>query len=102
MANSRTKLQALLEQILGSQNVYFQPPETLKMRYPAIVYALTDIQTIFADDAVYKKYRVYRITFISSDPDSELTEKLLQLPMCRFNSRFTADGLYHDVFTVYF
>lgn len=31
--NRRYELQAVLEGILGSGNVYFQPPENLKMRY---------------------------------------------------------------------
>ena len=38
MAN-RLDLQALLEDLLGSRNVYYQPPESVKMNYPAIVYA---------------------------------------------------------------
>lgn len=36
--NRRYELQAVLEGILGSGNVYFQPPENLKMRYDCIVY----------------------------------------------------------------
>lgn len=102
MADNREQLQALLEQTLESRNVYFQPPESLKMRYPAIVYSRTDIQSTFADNTVYKSCHAYQITFISSDPDSKIPDKISKLPMCRFNSRFTADGLYHDVFTIYF
>ena len=47
MAN-RLDLQALLEDLLGSRNVYYQPPESVKMNYPAIVYALEDIENTFA------------------------------------------------------
>ena len=34
----RNDLQKLLVEVLGSKNVYFQPPESVKMKYPAIVY----------------------------------------------------------------
>ena len=50
---SRLELQTLLEEILGSRNVYFQPPESVKMNYPAIVYSLDDIENSFANDGVY-------------------------------------------------
>lgn len=36
---SRLDLQTFLEELLESKNVYFQPPESVKMKYPAIVYA---------------------------------------------------------------
>ena len=52
MAN-RLDLQALLEDLLGSRNVYYQPPESKKMNYPAIVYTLEDIESTFADDGLY-------------------------------------------------
>ena len=35
---SRLELHALLVELLGSTNVYYEPPETLKMSYPAIRY----------------------------------------------------------------
>ena len=40
---NRLDLQKIFEDILGSKNVYFQPPESLKMKYPAIRYSLDDI-----------------------------------------------------------
>ena len=45
---SRLDLQTFLEEILESRNVYFQPPESVKMKYPAIVYALDDIENVYA------------------------------------------------------
>ena len=52
MAN-RLELQAIFEDLRGSQNVYFQPPESIKLKYPAIVYSRSDIQNEHADDSVY-------------------------------------------------
>ena len=47
---SRLDLQTFLEELLKSKNVYFQPPESVKMKYPAIVYALDDIENVHADN----------------------------------------------------
>ena len=53
MANRRLELHELLCGLLGSRHVYFQPPESVKMRYPAIVYNLDYIENKHADDGVY-------------------------------------------------
>ncbi len=98
----RLKLQTLLEELLGSRNVYFQPPESVKMKYPAIVYGLEDIENAFANDRVYLSKRKYLITVIDEDPDSEIVEKVSQLPACRFNRHFESDNLNHDVFILEF
>jgi len=99
---SRLELQTLLEEILGSRNVYFQPPGSVKMKYPAIVYGLEDIKNTFANDRVYLSKRKYLITVIDEDPDSEIVEKISQLPTCRFNRHFESDNLNHDVFILEF
>ena len=99
---SRLELQTLFENILGSRNVYFQPPESVKMKYPAIVYGLEDIKNTFANDRVYLSKRKYLITVIDEDPDSEIVEKISQLPTCRFNRHFESDNLNHDVFILEF
>ena len=58
---SRLNLQTFLEKILESRNVYFQPPESVKMKYPAIVYALDDIENVHADNGVYSSHRHYSV-----------------------------------------
>ena len=60
----RLNLQTSLEQVLGSRNVYFQPPENLKMSYPAIVYHLNDEWVRHADDMGYFRKKRYQITVI--------------------------------------
>jgi len=98
----RLKLQTLLEELLGSRNVYFQPPESVKMKYPAIVYGLEDIENTFANDGVYLSQRKYSVTVIDEDPDSPIVGKVASLPSCRFNRHFKSDNLNHDVFTLQF
>ena len=99
---SRLELQAMLEDILGSHNVYFQPPTSVEMEYDAIVYRRKNIDNTFANDSVYKQDHAYEIIVIYKDPDSEIPLAVSQLPLCKFNRRYTADNLYHDVFTLYF
>lgn len=98
----RLQLQAKLLGILGSPNVYFQPPPTIKMQYPCIVYNRDRIDTDFADDKPYKRTRRYQVTVIDQDPDSVIHEKVAELPMCSYDRFFTADNLNHDVYNLFF
>ena len=100
--NRRLELSAILRNTLGSDNVYFQPPETVKMKYPAIVYSLDNIQNVHADDGVYLSHRRYSVTLIDKNPDSPIVERLSALPMCQFNRHYTSDNLNHFVFTLFF
>ena len=100
--DSRPNLQTKLEQILGSRNVYFQPPESIKLNYPAIVYKRSNIQNTFADNEVYKQSYFYEITVIDRKQDSQITKRLSKLPKIRFDRSFTYDNLNHDVFTIYY
>lgn len=99
---SRLDLQDLLENLLGSENVYFQPPASVRMRYPAIVYSLNDIENNHANNGVYSQSVAYTVTVIDPDPDSEYVKKVSKLPMCSFDRHFASDNLNHDVFTLYF
>lgn len=99
---SRLKLQTMLEELLGSRNVYFRPPESIKMKYPAIRYSLSDIQNTHANNLSYKRDNAYEIILIDEDPDSVLADKILQLPKCRFTRAYVADNLNHFIFTLYY
>lgn len=101
MAN-RLELQAIFEDLLGSRNVYFQPPESMKLSYPAIVYSLSNIENDHADNGVYLSNRQYTATVITKDPDSDLIEKMRWLPLCRFDRHYKSDNLNHYVFSLYF
>ena len=99
---SRLDLQVLLEDIMESRNVYFQPPSTLKMKYPAIRYELNSIENVHADNKVYKQHNSYKIILIDDDPDSKYVDKLSKLPKCSFTTSYPSDGLNHWVFKLYF
>lgn len=100
--SKRLELHEKLCDILGSRHVYFQPPESVKMKYPAIVYERTLLPTKYADDQAYKKDRAYKVIVIDKNPDSELIDKILQLPMCNWLNHYSADNLNHDVFNLYY
>ena len=99
---TRIDLQNVLEELLGSRNVYYQPPESLKMSYPAIVYSRKTIDNSYANDSVYKQNYAYELTVIDKNPDSEIVNKVSKLSTCRFDRHFKSDNLNHDVFTLYY
>lgn len=99
---SRLELQSKFEDILGSRNVYFQPPSSVRMQYPAIVYSRKDIEGRFANDKIYRKLPCYEAILIDKNPDSEFIDKILDLPYCSFDRHYEADNLNHDVFTIFY
>lgn len=99
---SRLDLQTILETILGSRNVYYQPPVSLIMKYPAIVYSRDDIKGVFANDGIYTINKSYELIIIDKNPDSIIIDKILTLPSCRFVRNYTSDNLNHDVFIIRF
>lgn len=99
---AREQLQVLLEQLLGSRNVYFQPPESIKLKYPAIVYSRSDIRNNFADNSVYNQTKAYQIIVIDANPDSKIVDKVAALSLCSFDRHYTSENLNHDVFTLYY
>ena len=99
---TRVDLQNVLEELLGSRNVYYQPPESLKMNYPAIVYSRKTIDNSYANNSVYKQNYAYEIIVIDKNPDSEIVNKVSKLSTCRLDRHFKSDNLNHDVFTLYY
>lgn len=98
----RTDLDAKLRELLGSTNVYYQPPESIKMKYPAIKYSRTDIRGTYANNSTYLQNDCYELIVIDPKPDNPVIKELLRLPSCRFNRHYTADNLNHDVLTIFY
>lgn len=97
----RLDLQSEFEAILGSRNVYFNPPTSIRMRYPAIRYSLGSINTRFANNRTYRTVPSYEVTLIDENPDTEFLKPILQIPYCKFNRFYIADELNHWVFTIH-
>jgi hypothetical protein len=98
----RLQLQSLLEEILGSDHVYFQPPANVQMQYPCIVFSRDGADTKFAGNRPYLYKKRYQVTVIDRNPDSLIPDKVAALPLSIFNRFFTAGNLNHDVFTLFF
>lgn len=101
--DNRLILQAMLEEILGSRNVYFNPPADVKMQYDAIRYALGGKDLKHANNKTYRITNQYDGVVITQDPDTTIPDKILMtFEMCSFGRPYTADNLHHYPFTLYY
>lgn len=99
---SRIDLQTELENILGSRHVYYQPPENLKIEYPAIIYSVNDYMNINADNIKYNNQIQYQITVIDKKPDNDAIKRILEMPLSSFDRHYSYNNLNHDVITLYY
>ena len=99
----RLTLHDELCRILGSRNVYFQTPESVKMQYDAIRYWLGGKDIKRANNGVYKATNQYEGVIITRDPDTTIPDKLIaNFEMCSLGRPYTADNLNHYPFTLYY
>jgi hypothetical protein len=98
----RLELHGILRDILGTDNCYFQPPESVKLSYPCIIYKRNTGDTQYADNAPYTFRISYQVTYIDKDPDAEAIMGIAALPYCRMDRHFTANNLNHDTFNLYY
>ena len=97
----RLKLDEILRGVDENVHVYFQPPESIQMDYPAIVYSRSRIRDIHADNIKYLGHDAYQVIVIDWDPDSAIISKIRQLPYCSWDRHYKSDNLNHDSFTIY-
>lgn len=99
---SRADLNDTLEKLLGNENVYYDPPESVNMRYPAIRYTLENYNVKHANNTKYTLNPAYQLILIDRDPDSKYVNDLytqyLYISLVR---KYTANGLHHWVFRLY-
>lgn len=99
---TRLELQSKLEELMGNKNVYYQPPASIKMNYPAIVYSKSRIESRRANDAPYTFLNRYELTVIDRKPDNPVVMELLRLPYCSYDRQYKSDNLNHDVLSIYY
>lgn len=103
MVRPRIQLHELLKGLDESiREVYFQPPNGLKMLYPCLVYEVDGANVLHADNRPHRTDTRYAITVIDRNPDSPIPQKVANLPLSAFNRAFTADDLNHYVYNLYF
>jgi len=98
----RIELHEDLCTLLDSRDVYFQPPATIQMKFPCIIYSLKDVNVEHADNVNYTQRDCYTITYIDRNPDSPIPDKIGELELSSFDRYYVADNLHHFVYTLYF
>ena len=107
----RLEMQHKLEQVFQEvtsinpitpvRRVWFQPPKSILLQYPCILYKLVDMPPRRANNLPYTIDHEYEMTVIDRDPTSTLREKIAELFVCRLVRIFESDGLHHYVFHIY-
>lgn len=95
-------LQNKLKEILGSDNVYFQPPSDYHMQYPCFVFTRGSANHNYANNRTYKFVPRYSLTYIGYDPDPDIIKQVVEsFEMVKYNDHYVSDNLQHDVFSLY-
>lgn len=98
----RSELQEILESIIGVRKVYFQPPESVRLEYPCIIYTLQNVDTRYANDNPYRNMDAYSLMIIDRNPDSAIRFEVEKLPYTRFDRFFTSSNLNHWNYLIYY
>lgn len=85
-----------------ADHVYYQPPETIKMVYPCIIYDLSRDDALHADDNVYKRWKRYSVLIVDRNPDSQLPDRFSDAFNAGMERHYTADNLHHFAYTIIF
>lgn len=104
---SRLKLHEEFKQLIGNDNVYFQPPTNTSMnnviKYPCIIYQQRRPDIKRADNNAYGYTKSYDVTVISKSPTYDLPERIVKhFMMCTEDRFYTADNLNHWALTLYY
>ena len=98
---TRAEIQELLEEVLGSKNVYFQPPTNTSLKYPCIVYKFERFNVRHADNKPYFVTSRWHIHHMYKNPKNDLKEKFVfEVPFCEFDRRIVSDGVYNDYYNI--
>lgn len=101
--NRRPELDPIFKRLIGSDNVYFQPPEDLKMSYPCIRYKLSDIRHTKSNNSLYTYTQGYEVVYITREPDSQLVDDILkEFEMISFQNVMVVNNLYHYRYRLYY
>lgn len=100
----RLKLHEEFKEILGNNNVYFQPPASIKMSYPCVKYSRDPgADRHNANNKLYMSTDRYETIVIDRNPSTDIPDKILHhFSMCTLDRTYSADNLNHYVFTIYY
>lgn len=92
-------LSSIMEDCGEEPHLYFQPPESVKLIYPCIVYHLRTMTSKYANNQPYKVNIGYDITYITRSPTSKVPTRMVKEPLFGFDRYYTADNLHHYSYT---
>lgn len=99
----RIDLHNKLCEILGNSRAYFQPPESMQLKYPCIVYSRNSDYANKANNKLYMYEHSYQLIYITDDGETDMPLRLLRaFPKCRQGQPYPADNLYHFPFDLYY
>lgn len=100
---SRLELHDALCQVPGVKKVYFQPPSTVKLHYPCIIYKRDGAFKEEADDSAYFYKPRYSLTVVDPNPDSKIADYIVtHFSMCRIDRNYTSNNLHHFSIILYY
>lgn len=92
-------LSSVMEKCGEEPHLYFQPPESVKLEYPCIIYHMRNLDSRYANDRPYKIDVGYDVMYITRSPISKVPVELVKLPSFRYDRYYTSNGLYHYAYT---
>ena len=99
MEVNRLELHEFLSGVMSAcgeePHLYFQPPETVKLEYPCIIYRLATMTSDYADDDPYRIRIAFDITYITRSPTSNVPSSLVKAHKFAFDRYYVSDNLHH-------
>lgn len=101
--DKRIELHNELKTISGYTNLYFQPPDSLQMKYPAIRYYIRGLDYNYADNKKVIGKDRYEIIILNKKHDMKTVKKILtDFEYSSFDRSYISDGIYHYVLELYY
>jgi hypothetical protein len=101
--DNRLLLHDKLISLVGTSNVYFQPPTSVLISYPCVIYNIGNGEAMYSNNKLYNYTHRYDLIFIYKKPTTDIIEKVIgELPMCSLSRTYISDNLNHYAFSVYF
>lgn len=98
----RIKFHNKLKEVLGNNNVYYNPPTSTSIKYPCIIYSLKDIRSNYSNNKIYLFDHLYQVLLIGIKPHDDTKDKILEkIPYSIFDRSYIQDNLYHYAYTIY-
>lgn len=84
-------------------NAYFQPPSSITMQYPCIVYNKSDKMRLYGSNGIHHSKQEYKVTVIDKNPDSDIANQVEKhFQYCVIDQYYTIDNLNHTALTLYY